>query len=227
MPKILVIEDDLRLADILRRGLEAEKFEVLLCHDGITGRNMALQQKPDLVVSDILLPEEDGFTLCGSIKKKQPDLPVILLTALGTTDHKVEGFDAGADDYMVKPFEMRELVARIRALLRRLSDRSLTSGVLRCGDLEVDIASKKAIRGGAHIKLSPKEFKLLTYLLRHQGRVISRTELAENVWDTHFDTGTNYIDVYINYLRKKIDKDFDMKLIHTRPGMGFVLSAED
>jgi DNA-binding response OmpR family regulator len=150
-----------------------------------------------------------------------------MLTALGTTDDKVEGFDAGADDYLVKPFEMRELLVRIRALLKRSNKTANNSGnILKYADLEMNLHTKIVKRSGQEISLTPKEFKLLEYMLQNPERVLSRVEIAEKVWNTHFDTGTNFIDVYINYLRKKIDREFDKKLIHTKSGMGFILKAE-
>lgn len=225
--KILLIEDDLRISELTHRGLSENGYEVTVAYDGLFGKKLALQENFDLVITDIILPKKDGLTLCKEIKSSKPDLPIIMLTALGTTDDKVEGFDSGADDYLVKPFEMRELVARIKSLLKRAQNRSKIAGnVLKYADLELNIHSKLVTRNNQEINLTPKEFNLLTYFLENPERVLSRTEIAEKVWDTHFDTGTNFIDVYINYLRKKIDKDFDTKLIHTKSGMGFVLREE-
>jgi len=222
---ILLIEDDQRMAGLIQRGLEEQGFAPTVAYDGLSGRKLALQGRYDLIITDIVLPKMDGLDLCRQIRESRPDTPVIMLTALGTTDDKVEGFDAGADDYLVKPFEMRELLARVRALLKR-NGRTAANGsgaVLRFADLEMNLHSKTVKRDGTEIHLTPKEFALLAYLLQNPERVLSRAEIAEKVWDTHFDTGTNFIDVYINYLRKKIDKGFGGKLIHTRPGMGFVL----
>lgn len=226
--RILIIEDDLRVAELLQRGLEEHGFTPTLAYDGISGKKLALQNDYDLIITDIILPKMDGIDLCKFIRQSKPNMPIIMLTALGTTDDKVEGFDAGADDYLVKPFEMRELIARIRALLNR-SDNSNNSSVtiLNYADLEMNLHTKMVKRNGQDISLTPKEFKLLEYMLQNPERVLSRTEIAEKVWDTHFDTGTNFIDVYINYLRKKIDREFEHKLIHTKSGMGFVLKRED
>lgn len=226
--RILIIEDDLRVAELLQRGLEEHGFTPTLAYDGISGKKLALQNDYDLIITDIILPKMDGIDLCRSLRQSKPNMPIIMLTALGTTDDKVEGFDAGADDYLVKPFEMRELIARIRALLNR-SDNSNNSSVtiLNYADLEMNLHTKMVKRNGQDISLTPKEFKLLEYMLQNPERVLSRTEIAEKVWDTHFDTGTNFIDVYINYLRKKIDREFEHKLIHTKSGMGFVLKRED
>jgi DNA-binding response OmpR family regulator len=224
MHHILIVEDDPRLANLIERGLQEEGFSTTLAFDGQMGKKLALSREFDLIVMDIILPGINGLELCRMVRNVRPDQPVLMLTALGTTDDKVEGFDAGADDYLVKPFEHRELVARIRALLKRAGTMAVQSSpVIKYADLEINTHTKTASRAGQEIKLTPKEFKLLEYMASNPERVLSRDEIAENVWDTHFDTGTNFIDVYINYLRKKIDKPFDQKLIHTRPGLGFVL----
>lgn len=224
MIKILVIEDDIRVAELLQRGLHEQDYEVSLAYDGFMGRKLALQKDFNLIITDVILPQINGIDLCKELKKALPHTPVIMLTALGTTDDKVEGFDAGADDYLVKPFELRELYVRIRALLKRFENTAFTaSKFLSYADLELDLNLKQLKRAGVEIHLTPKEFNLLQYLMQHPERVLSRSEIAEKVWDTHFDTGTNFIDVYINYLRKKIDKDFEIKRIHTKSGMGFML----
>jgi DNA-binding response OmpR family regulator len=177
-----------------------------------------------LIITDIILPKVNGIELCKHIRKARPHIPIIMLTALGTTDDKVEGFDAGADDYLVKPFDFRELHARIKTLLKRNKGNSDISHItiLNYGDLEMNLLTKIVKRAEKEIDLTPKEFKLLEYMMKNIERVLSRTEIAEKVWGTHFDTGTNFIDVYINYLRKKIDKDYPDKLIHTKSGMGFI-----
>jgi DNA-binding response OmpR family regulator len=224
---ILIIEDDQRIAELIQRGLREQGFETTLAYDGVLGRKLALHNSYDLVITDVVLPKLDGLELCKDIRAQQPQLPILMLTALGTTDDKVEGFDAGADDYLVKPFEMRELLARIGALLKRNSKAAnRPSELLKYSSLELNLHTKIVKREGIEIDLTPKEFNLLAYMLQHPERVLSRTEIAEHVWDTHFDTGTNFIDVYINYLRKKVDKAFDTKLIHTKSGMGFVLKEE-
>lgn len=222
--KILIIEDDSRVAELIQRGLREQGFETTLAYDGLSGKKLADQNTYDLIITDIILPKMDGLDLCKHIRQTQPDTPIIMLTALGTTDDKVEGFDAGADDYLVKPFEMRELLVRMRALLKRQHKSTASSGnVLKYADLEMNLHTKIVKRQGIDINLTPKEFNLLQYMLQNPERVLSRAEIAGKVWDTHFDTGTNFIDVYINYLRKKIEKDFDQKLIHTKSGMGFIL----
>lgn len=225
---ILLVEDDLRVANLIQRGFEEQNIAVTLAYDGLSGVKLAQQSPFDAIITDVILPKMDGLDFCKQIRQTHPDIPIIMLTALGTTDDKLEGFDAGADDYLVKPFEMRELLARVRVLLKRNTRVSATGGsVLRFADLEMKLSTKKVMRGAITIELTPKEFKLLEFLLRNPERVLSRVEIAEKVWDTHFDTGTNFIDVYINYLRKKVDKGFDKKLIHTKSGMGFILKQDE
>ena len=227
MMDILVIEDDLRVSELIKRGLEEQGFSATVAYDGVMGKKLALQHPYELIITDIILPKMDGLELCKQLREANLEIPIIMLTALGTTDDKLEGFDAGADDYLVKPFEIRELMARIRVLLKRQSKTPQTfSNLLKYDDLELNLQNKTVKRGDVDINLTPKEFKLLEYLLQNPERVLSRTEIAEKVWDTHFDTGTNFIDVYINYLRKKIDKGFEKKLIHTKSGMGFILKSD-
>ncbi|KGO92151.1 response regulator transcription factor [Flavobacterium subsaxonicum] len=227
---ILIIEDDKRVAELIQRGLAEQDFTSDIAYDGLQGMKLVLQNEYDLVITDIILPKLDGLDLSREIRGLKSQMPIIMLTALGTTDDKIEGFDAGADDYMVKPFEMRELLARMRVLLNRyksIAGASANSFVLKLDTLEMNLHSKIVKRDNKEINLTPKEFKLLEYMMQNTDRVLSRNEIAEKVWDTHFDTGTNFIDVYINYLRKKVDKDFDKKLIHTKSGMGFILKIEE
>ncbi|NML40752.1 response regulator transcription factor [Chitinophaga sp. G-6-1-13] len=224
--KILVIEDEERVGALIRRGLEEQGYTVTLAWDGEAGLKLALGGGFDLVITDIVLPRINGLELSRAIRAALPSIPILMLTALGTTDDKVEGFDAGADDYLVKPFDLRELLVRIRALLKRTpAPVTPQSTMLRYADLEMDLQTKNVTRNGQEISLTPKEFHLLEFMLQNKERVLSRAEIAEKVWETHFDTGTNFIDVYINYLRKKVDKAFDVKLIHTKPGMGFIFKA--
>lgn len=227
MHKILVIEDEQRVAQLIKTGLCELGFDAAVAYDGDMGLRLFKSGGFSLVVSDVILPLMNGFELCREIRKLNPDVPVLMLTALGSTDDKLDGFDAGADDYMVKPFDFRELAARINILLKR---RTISGGQVevssevRYADLLIDKKTSKVSRGGTDIKLSPKEYKLLLYMAENADRIITRDEISEKVWDTHFDTGTNFIDVYINYLRKKVDRDFDVKLIHTRTGMGFIFT---
>lgn len=224
MNTILVVEDDLRVANLLKGGLEEKGYQLLVAYDGASAWRLFQSQAADLVISDVILPKMDGFELCRLIKQISPQTPVLMLTALGTTDDKLQGFDSGADDYLVKPFDFRELDARIRVLLKRHKGAPVEQPVrITYADLEIDLLRKEVRRNGIFIKLSPKEYHLLLYMAEHAERVVSRVEIAEHVWNTHFDTGTNFIDVYINYLRKKIDRDFSTNLIHTKPGISFIL----
>lgn len=223
---ILLVEDDLRVSELIKRGLDEQGFNTTQAYDGLTGKKLILTQEFNLLITDIILPEINGLDLCKEVRNLKPELPILMLTALGTTDDKIEGFDAGADDYLVKPFEMRELVARIKAILKR-SLKNKSGIILKFSDLEMNLKTKIVKRNNKELNLTLKEFKLLEFLLQNQERVISRKEIAEKVWNTHFDTGTNFIDVYINYLRKKVDKEFDNKLIHTKSGMGFILKSEE
>lgn len=231
MCTILIIEDDQRLASLLQIGIEEAGHHVLLAYDAEMALRLLKSENKqiNLVISDIILPGMNGIELCKCIRAEQPQIPILMLTALGTTDDKLEGFDAGADDYMTKPFDFRELLARIGVLLRRGSSPKQKSGanILKYADLVLDLDKHECTRGDVIMHLTPKEFALLQYLMENAGRVMSRSEIQDNVWHTHFDTGTNFIDVYINYLRRKIDKDFPIKLIHTKPGIGFILSSFD
>ncbi|MCB0396401.1 MAG: response regulator transcription factor [Flavobacteriales bacterium] len=223
--KILIIEDEPKLAAFLQQGLEENDFDTEVVYDGLMGQRMVLQHTFDMVILDVIIPHLNGLELCAIIKKEKPHLPVLMLTALGTTDDKITGLDAGADDYLVKPFEFRELLARVRALTRRTGPGQAATNQLKVADLTLDLDKKVAIRGDKTITLTAKEFGLLEYLMRNRGRVVSRVDIAEKVWDITFDTGTNVVDVYVNLLRKKIDRDFPEKLIETRVGMGYVLKA--
>lgn len=228
MKKILVIEDEKRIAELLGKGLSEFGFEVTLAFDGDTGKRLISSNLYDLIITDIILPHHNGFEITRFVKEKYLHVPIIMLTALGATDDKLDGFDAGADDYMVKPFDLRELNARINVLLKRNSNQpeNTIPDELKYHDLCMHVNTRTVSRSGKEIRLTPKEFSLLKYLMEHPERVLPRAEIAEIVWDTHFDTGTNFIDVYINYLRRKIDKEFDNKLIHTNPGVGFILKIE-
>jgi DNA-binding response OmpR family regulator len=227
MVQALLIEDEQRIAELIKKSLEEQGVAVTIARDGAIGKKLAIKNEYDIIITDILLPEINGIDLCKEIRLQKPTIPIIMLTALGTTDDKVEGFDAGADDYLVKPFELRELHVRIRALLKRNNGQSNTHGfVLKYAGLELNLHTKIIKRDNKAISLTPKELKLLEYMMKNPERVLSRAEIAENVWETTFDTGTNFIDVYINYLRKKIDKDFDTKLIHTKSGLGFIFKKD-
>ena len=225
MIKILVIEDEKRVADLLKIGLEENGYQVLVAYDGEMGWRLFQSNDFQLIISDIILPKLNGFELCQKIRKADEEIPILMLTALGTADDKLEGFDLEADDYMVKPFDFRELLARVRVLLKRRAVAKVdVVKEISYADLCINLERQEVRRNGEPIKLSPKEYNLLVYLVENAERVVSRVEIAEKVWNTHFDTGTNFIDVYINYLRKKMDKNFEVKLIHTKPGVGFILT---
>ncbi|MCC8174202.1 MAG: response regulator transcription factor [Odoribacter sp.] len=212
----------------MKTGLEEAGYIISLAYDAKMGLRLLKSSQFDLIISDVILPNMNGFEFCNEVRKTLPDIPILMLTALGTIDDKLEGFDAGADDYMTKPFDFRELDARIKVLLKRKSaDVKEAKSILQYADLKMDLKQKTVERGGIALKLTPKEFNLLEYLMQNPERVLSRVEIAEKVWNTHFDTGTNFIDVYINYLRKKVDKDFKNRLIHTKAGMGFILKQEE
>jgi len=228
MKTILIVEDDRRIAQNIYRGLHSEDFEAEIAYDGITGKNLALSKKFDLVLLDVNLPGLKGYDVCQQIRVYKPSLPIIMLTAYGEIEDKVEGLNKGANDYIVKPFDFRELMARINAALRvaELNNPETENQTLRIADLELNVGTKEVIRAGKSIELTAKEFALLEYFLLHRGRVVSKMDLAEHVWHLNFDPGTNVVEVYINYLRKKIDKDFATKLIHTRPGLGYIMKEE-
>ncbi|MVM35446.1 response regulator [Spirosoma sp. HMF4905] len=221
--RILIIEDEVKTIQSIKQGLEEHQWEVDIAYDGTMGLQLATRSAYALIISDIILPGMNGLELVRKLREANISVPILMLTALGTIDDKIIGLDAGADDYLVKPFEFRELMARVRALTRRNHGLAPTANLLKIADLELNPDTKQVIRAGKEIALTAKEFQLLEYFLRHQGRVISKVELAEKLWDLTFDTGTNIIEVYINFLRKKIDKDFDPKLLHTQIGMGYVV----
>lgn len=223
MDQILVVEDEPKVARLLAAGLNEVGYEAELAYDGNQGEEMAMRKDHDLIILDLNLPFQNGYELCEKIRAKNTSVPILMLTALGTTDDKLKGFDSGADDYLVKPFEFRELVARVKVLLKRSKNRTIQGQILKVADLELDTYRKAGKRAGKKIDLTAKEYALLEYLLINKGRVVSRADIAEKIWDITFDTGTNVIDVYINFLRKKIDKDHPVKLIHTQIGMGYIL----
>jgi two-component system copper resistance phosphate regulon response regulator CusR len=221
--KILLVEDEAKLATYIKKGLEEKTNFVDLAYDGFMGKKLAMANKYDVIILDVILPHLNGTELCKVLRERKIKTPVLMLTALGTIDDKLVGFESGADDYLVKPFELRELIARIYALHKRRLDISSGGTILSILDLEMNLDEKSVRRNGKLIELTAKEFFLLEYFLRNKGKVISRDDIAEKVWDINFDTGTNVIDVYVNFLRKKIDKDYSVKLIHTVIGMGYVL----
>lgn len=223
---VLLIEDEPKTVQSLRQGLEENGYAVDIAYDGLLGKQLATRNSYHLIVSDIIMPGINGLELCRELRNAGNQTPILMLTALGTTDDKVVGLDAGADDYLVKPFEFKEFLARVRALTKRGGMVNQTAQILRFADLEVNMDAKTVHRAEKKIELTAREFNLLVYLIRNQGRVISKAEIAEQVWEIDFDTGTNIIEVYVNYLRKKIDRDFATRLIHTQFGMGYVLKME-
>ncbi|TGE21321.1 response regulator transcription factor [Hymenobacter aquaticus] len=223
--KILLVEDEPKVSAFIRRGLEEENYEVEVAYDGRFGRQLALTHAYELVILDVILPHFSGLEVLQAIRAQDQQVPILMLTALGTTTDKLLGFDGGADDYLVKPFDFPELLARVRALTRRRGQET-KGATLTLADLTLDTAAKTVTRGGQPIKLTAREFGLLELFMRHKGRVLSRAEIAENSWEDSFDSGSNVIDVYVNYLRNKVDKGFDPKLIHTVVGMGYVMREE-
>ena len=221
---ILIVEDEQKIADTLKLGLSENGYKTEVAYDGIIGLKLFESSPFSLVVLDINLPGLNGYDLCRKIRNKNSQVPIIMLTALSSLDDKIEGYDSGADDYIIKPFEFKELLMKIRVLLKRTTNQNVPTGnVLKAGDLEMNLDSKEVKREDIPINLTAKEFQLLEYLLRNKNKVVSRADLAINVWDIDFDTNTNVIDVYINYVRNKIDKQFEQKLIQTQVGMGYIL----
>ena len=221
--KLLVVEDEPNLLSIIRKGLSENNNEVSVAMDGRTALEMIQNHSFDVVILDIMLPDINGIEICRRLRASKNFVPVLLLTALGTTENVVTGLNAGADDYMIKPFKFSELEARISALARRSNQDNRPNDILVIEDLEIDGRSKSVKRSGESIVLTAKEFKLLYYLAKNAGNILSREQLLDNVWDINFDMNTNVVDVYINYLRNKIDKPFENKLIHTMKGLGYVI----
>src|SRR6188768_1349276 len=218
--KILIVEDERKIADTIKFGLSEFGFQVEVAYDGTLGYHLFNAQDFNLVILDINLPGMNGYDLCKAIRLKDQHIPIIMLTSMIALNDKIEGYESGADDYMVKPFEFKELLLKIRVLLKRTMNQSLPVGnILRASDLELNLDSKEVKRDNQIINLTAKEFQLLEYLLRNKNRLVSRADIAINVWDVDFETNTNVIDVYISYLRNKIDKNFEHKLIQTQVGM--------
>jgi DNA-binding response OmpR family regulator len=220
--KILLVEDEPKVASFIKQGLEEQRNIVDLVTDGLLGQKKAIENNYDVIILDILLPKISGYDICKNIRAAGIETPVLMLSALGTTEDKLIGFDIGADDYLCKPFEFKELLARLRALTKRTVIDAKSSRIA-VADLVVDFDAKVVKRSGKLIDLTHKEFELLVFMVKNINKVVSRSDISENVWDIHFDTRTNVIDVYINFLRKKIDKDYSPKLIHTVVGMGYML----
>lgn len=226
MNRILIIEDEVKTANSIKQGLEEHSFITETAHDGNSGLHLARKGNHDLIICDVILPGINGKEICRTLREEQIHTPVLMLTALNSVTDKLEGFDSGVDDYLSKPFEFRELLARIRALLKRRPEIVQIATTIKCGDLELNLDTRKAVRAGRTIDLTVKEFALLEYFMQHRNRVISKAELAERVWGIDFDTGTNVIEVYINYLRKKLEANNASRLIHTEFGMGYILKDQ-
>ena len=222
--RLLVIEDNPKMASLIKKGLSEQGYAVDVAYTGHDGEFMAGGEAYDAVVLDLMLPDEDGLIVCRNLRRRGVHTPILMLTALSTTQDKITGLDAGADDYLTKPFEFDELVARLRALLRRGQARE--AAILKFEDIEADLLKRTVTRAGQKIRLTAKEFALLEYFLRHPNRVLSRTAIGEHVWDMNFEPDSNVIDVYVSMLRRRIDKGFDQRLIHTVIGAGYMLSAE-
>ncbi len=223
--RILIVEDDLPLATFLRKGLEAEHYAVDVVHDGLEARALADEVEYDLAIFDLNLPKLDGVALIRAIRPRRPDLPILVLTARSSVQERVQTLDTGADDFLAKPFSFSELSARVRALLRRVH--TSTQNVVSVADLMLDRVQRRVERAGKPIELTSKEFTLLEYLMRNAGRRITRSMILEHVWNLSFDTSTNIVDVYINYLRKKVDESFTPRLIHTVRGVGYEMRCPD
>lgn len=224
--KLLVIEDEIKTAKSLQKGLEEKGYEVQIAYDGETGLMLAERTNFDLIVTDIILPKVNGFEFCKRLRETNNFTPIIMLTALGLTTDKIKGFDSGSDDYLVKPFDFEELLARIKVLINRTQNKFGQHNILIYSNLKLNLDTKEAFRNDKLIELTAKEYALLEFFVRNKHKVISKEDIAEKVWSIDFDTGTNIIEVYVSYLRNKIDKGFEPKLIHTKKGMGYMFREE-
>lgn len=219
--RVLIVEDEKKIANLIKRGLKEEGYAADIAKDGVEGEFLATTNEYDVMILDVMLPKMDGIALCKSLRSRKITIPIIMVTAKDSVSDKVKGLDSGADDYLTKPFAFEELLARIRSLLRKHGGNTTTK--LKVGPLELDLVSHKVIRDGREIVLTTKECALLEYLMRNAGSTITRTMIAEHVWDINFDRDTNIIDVYINYLRRKIDNGFNKNLIYTIRGRGYTI----
>jgi heavy metal response regulator len=221
--RILVIEDEKKVANFIKKGLEEEHYAVDNAYDGESGLYMVEVNEYDLIVLDLMIPKIDGLEVLRRIRGNRNNVPILVLTAKDSVEDIVRGLDAGCDDYLTKPFEFLEFLARVRALLRR--EKTDKEPILKIDELTLSLVTHKVMRGGKEIELTAKEYSLLEYFMRNPDKILTRTMISEHVWDYHFDSMTNVVDVYVNYLRKKIDKGFELKLIHTVRGVGYLLSA--
>ncbi|MBT2564436.1 response regulator transcription factor [Pedobacter sp. ISL-68] len=223
---LLLVEDEPSVVSVISRGLTDEGFTVSIAPDGLIGKQMAIENQFDLIILDIMLPGINGLELCKIIKEQKPNTPIIMLTALGTTENVVNGLDNGADDYLIKPFKFAELFARIRMLLRRYHGVVSQDQIISIADLQINLSAKTVKRNQQEIILTATEYRLIEYMAKNKSKILSRIDILENVWDIDFNLGTNVVDVYVNYLRKKIDKNSDQKLIHTVVGLGYILKEK-
>ncbi|TCD29182.1 response regulator transcription factor [Pedobacter psychrodurus] len=223
---LLLVEDEPSVVSVISRGLSDEGFTVSIAPDGLIGKQMAIENQFDLIILDIMLPGINGLELCKIIKEQKPNTPIIMLTALGTTENVVNGLDNGADDYLIKPFKFAELFARIRMLLRRYHGVVSQDQIISIADLQINLSAKTVKRNQQEIVLTATEYRLIEYMAKNKSKILSRIDILENVWDIDFNLGTNVVDVYVNYLRKKIDKNSDQKLIHTAVGLGYILKEK-
>ena len=224
--RLLVVEDEIKTANILQKGLKEKGYEVQIAYDGEQAFNLANSSSFDLIITDIIIPKISGLEFCRKLRENMNLTPIIMLTALGLTSDKIKGFDAGSDDYLVKPFDFDELLARIKVSINRTRNATVKSKELIYSDLRLNIDTKEVHRGNQLISLTAKEYALLEFFILNKHRVISKEEISEKVWDLNFDTGTNIIEVYVSYLRNKIDKNFPVKLIHTKKGIGYIFRKE-
>lgn len=224
--KLLVVEDEIKTANTLQRGLEEKGYQVKLAYDGETALSLAGNDKFDVIITDIIIPKINGLEFCKKLRENKNYTPIIMLTALGLTADKIRGFDSGSDDYLVKPFDFEELLARIKVQVNRNKPNQDSENYLLAPNLKMNLNTKEVFRNDTCITLTAKEYALLEYFLKNPNRVISREEIAEKVWSLDFDTGTNIIEVYVSYLRNKIDKHNEPKLIHTKKGMGYIFREE-
>jgi DNA-binding response OmpR family regulator len=223
--RILLVEDDPKISSFVKIGVEINHFIVDTAYDGIMGEKLSMARNYEVIILDVVIPGISGFQLCKNIRQNNNNTPIIMLTSLDSEEDKLTGFDSGADDYLLKPFSFRELLARVKAISKRNREVFVTP-MLKVADLEIDTISLKVKRGDKPVKLTPTEYKILELLMNNKGKVFDRIDIAEKIWGISFNSGTNVIDVHINSLRKKIDKDFEPKLIQTKVGFGYVLSEE-
>lgn len=224
--KLLVVEDEIKTANILQKGLKEKGYEVQIAYDGEKALKLTDANNFDLIITDIIIPKISGLEFCRKLRERMNFTPVIMLTAMGLTSDKIKGFDAGSDDYLVKPFDFEELLARIKVSINRTRNLPVSARQLVYADLKLNLDTKEIQRGNKMISLTAKEFALLEFFMLNKNRVISKEEIAEKVWDLNFDTGTNIVEVYVSYLRNKIDKDSEVKLIHTKKGIGYIFREE-